>query len=529
MRYRFHEIKVPLDHAESEIAEAVARKLQIPREELREVVLIRRSVDARKVPVFSCTVEFTLNYRYKNAGKKGLIEVDQEKERFKIPQNGGERGEKIAVVGAGPAGLMAAYILALGGKRPILFERGGNVASRAAKVSEFWKHGNLDKENNVLYGEGGAGLFSDGKLTSRSKDRPAIRFFLETLIKCGADPSIAIDAEPHLGSDRLKKIVPNLRKLITDAGGEIRFNTAVEEFYTEKSAITGIKVNGSREPFKKVIIATGHSARDVYKNLLKAGVFLEPKAFAVGVRVELSQRMVDFTQYGPAAGHPRLEAASFRLTRKGSGKIRNCYTFCMCPGGTVIPCASEPEMFTTNGMSMSSRALPLANAAFLIPVSPNDYIGFAEREEKALAGCKFQEEIEKRIFQIGGGDYAIPATNLAAFIKGEGQLLPGNVTSFKRVRENNLQKIFPDFIEESLIFNIPLMLRVFKDLSPEDVVVYGAETRSSSPVRITRNDDGSSVSVKGVFPVGEGAGYAGGIVSSALDGMNTAVKILSSK
>jgi hypothetical protein len=397
------------------------------------------------------------------------------------------------------------------------------VAERSARVAGFWERGGLDAESNVLYGEGGAGLFSDGKLTARSKDRVALRYFLETLVACGADPAILIEAEPHVGTDKLKQIVPRLRQLIIEAGGEVRFASRLEDLEFEQGGLRAATVGGERLSVERLILATGHSARDVYHLLASRAVALEPKPFAVGLRVELPQQLVDRQQYGRLVGHPRLGAASFRLTRRPEGPARACYSFCMCPGGYVIACASEAAGFTVNGMSYADRAGDFANAAFLVPVEPADYAGLNPVE--ALSGLDFQAAIERRAFLAGGGDWAVPAANLKRFVTGA-DVAVKDERSLKRVREADLSAVLPDFVTATLRICLPRMLKVFEGLRPEDVTLYAAETRSSSPVRIVRGADGQALGLSGLYPCGEGAGYAGGIVSSAIDGIRQAENLL---
>ncbi|MCF7849183.1 MAG: NAD(P)/FAD-dependent oxidoreductase [Kiritimatiellales bacterium] len=422
------------------------------------------------------------------------------------------------VIGAGPAGLMAALTLAEAGLKPLLIERGAETPDRSAQVEAFWKNGTLDVESNVLYGEGGAGLFSDGKLTARSKDRARIRRFFETLVACGASPDILIDSAPHIGSDDLARIIPVLRNRIWELGGACAFNSRLEKIRVEDGALRGVTVSGKEIRTDACFLATGHSARDVYSMLVESGVALEAKPFAVGVRLEIPQHRIDTAQYGKWADLPTLGSASFRLTRKEEGNARRCYSFCMCPGGLVISCASSEGLLTTNGMSLSARDKPFGNAAFLVPVGPEDFpmVG----KNLPMTGIEFQKKMERAAFEAGGSDYGIPAARLVDFLEGNMGGLPPE-RSCGRAVPAVLQNILPGFVSGTLQSALPKMLRELNGAELEEAVLYAAETRSSAPIRVLRETGGESISVKGLFPCGEGAGYAGGIVSSALDGMRS--------
>lgn len=522
MRYRLTEINLGLDYIAAELRAAICAKAAISDAELIEFSIVRRSLDARKQPVFNFVVDFDCDRELSETAHLKLAEVKTTPgviDRCIAPAG----LQRPVVVGAGPAGLMAALVLARAGLKPLLIERGRSAAERAVQVESFWRGGQFDRESNVLYGEGGAGLFSDGKLTARSKDREALRYFLAALVDCGAEPEIMIEAEPHVGTDKLHEIVPRLRAMIIAAGGEVCFGSRLEALSIENGRLSGLVVGGRPVNADSLILATGHSARDVYAMLAECGALLEPKAFAVGLRVELPQKLVDRQQFGRYAGHPRLGAASFRLTRRPEGAARACYSFCMCPGGHVIACASEPQAFTVNGMSYAARAGRLANAAFLVPVEPQDYQGLSP--QNALSGLVFQEAIERRAFVAGGGDYGVPAANLKRFLYGADLPIKAE-RSLERAVEAELDQVLPDFVSRTLKLALPRMLTVFGGLRPEDVTLYAAETRSSSPVRVVRGADGQASGLAGLYPCGEGAGYAGGIVSSAIDGIRQAESLL---
>ncbi|MGA1869754.1 MAG: NAD(P)/FAD-dependent oxidoreductase [bacterium] len=535
MTLRIHQLTLPLDYKEQDLREAAAAKLGCNEMHLDKVTIIRRSIDARpqrKKPVYVISVELTikgLSVRaedVRSADIEFLTQKDNEPYAFPSVALSLPTRPSPVIIGAGPAGLMAALALAQAGLSPILFERGDPVAERIAHVRRFWEQGALNPESNVLFGEGGAGLFSDGKLIARSKDRKRVRYFLETLVRCGAPRSILIDAEPHLGSDLLSHIVPAIRHLIERAGGEMRFHARLEGIAIEKGALRGIQVNGEKKEVSTCILAPGHSARDVYTMLAQAGVPMEPKSFAVGVRVELPQHIIDTSRFGRYAGHPCLGAASFRLTRKAESSSRACYTFCMCPGGKVISCASSDGFLTTNGMSLSKRSGDFGNAAFLVPVSPADFPTSCKNETPASAGIEFQMGIEHAAYIEGGSDYSVPAALLTDFISGTPTKNLPSTRSWHRSKPADIRCILPDFVCDTLSIAIPKMLRLLKGIHCEDALLYASETRTSSPVRILRNEKRESVVVNGLYPAGEGSGYTGGIVSSALDGLRAAEALI---
>ena len=525
MRIRLQQVNVPLRYDETLVRREVGRRLGCSPARLGELKIVRRSLDARPrnpEPVYALLVEVVYpgDRLPLDASRMGLeLLPDAEPAPTKPPPLPHPIEPRPIVVGAGPAGLMAAYTLAMAGARPIQIERGDAAADRAPRAAGFWNEGVLDPESNDLYGEGGAGLFSDGKLTARSKERGRIREFMELLHDCGADESVLVDAEPHVGSDALLEIVPRLRKRIEQAGGDVRFRTRLNSLIIEDGRLRAVVVNGIELACDRCILAVGHSARDVYEMLAAAGVALTPKPFAVGLRLELPQEAIDRAQYGKWAGSPLLGAASFRLTRREEYGLRACYSFCMCPGGKVIACASEPGYLTTNGMSFSGRHLAWGNAAFLAPVGPTDYPAHAV---PALAGMVFQRDLERRAFEAGDGTYRMPAARLTDFLAGRKPAALPEGGSGDRLAAADLRHVLPECVTRTLEKAIPAMLRELNGVRLEDAVVYAPETRSSSPIRIERNEGCESVSTRGLFPAGEGAGYAGGIVSSALDGMRVA-------
>jgi len=528
MRLHVRQIPVKLDYAKRDVLVAVSRLLGCRVDELSGLVVRRRSIDARgrgAPPHYVLSVEIDYYGTTDPPSAPGRIERMVREEPAPSPPRPVPRKRRPIVVGAGPAGLMAALTLAEAGWKPLLVERGSGVGARTSKVEAFWREGTLDQECNVLYGEGGAGLFSDGKLTSRTKDRGAVRHFLDVLVDCGASPDILIDAESHLGTDMLRRIIPALRGRIEEAGGRILFDNRLDGLLIESGTLRGVTVSNREIATDNCFLATGHSARDVYGLLLDSGVELAAKPFAVGVRAEMPQSRLNTAQYGRWAHHPRLGSAGFRLTRRPEASARACYSFCTCPGGLVMACASSDGLLTTNGMSYSSRAKPFGNAAFLVPVGPKDFTPGGGSE--ALAGVSLQRALEEAAFRAGGGDYGLPAQPLEDFLEGtEPQGIP-EARSCARAVPADVRGLLPDEVARTLCSALPKMLRQLSGVRLDEVLLYGIETRSSSPVRIAREPTTlQSTSVSGLYPIGEGAGYAGGIVSSALDGLAAARRAL---
>jgi len=533
MRLRIHQISLKLDYEKPDVLAAIARLLNCRDDELGRLVLLRRSVDARHAeapPRFVLSVEVDYLGKTDPPLTPGRVALAVDPDPIPPISHAVPTAHRPIVVGAGPAGLMAALTLAESGWKPLLIERGADVSVRSHQVKTFWEEGILNGESNLLFGEGGAGLFSDGKLTARSKDRGAIRRFFELLVACGASADILIDAEPHLGSDMLHQIIPTLRNRICELGGEVRFNTRLDGLKIEEGAVQGITVSSGSSPNEQIVtetcfLATGHSARDVYTMLAGSGVSLAAKLFAVGVRAEMLQNRIDTAQYGQWAGHPRLGSASFRLTRKPGHATRGCYSFCNCPGGLVIACASSEGRLTTNGMSNSCRTEPFGNAAILVPVGPEDYP--AVESHPALAGIELQRALEHAAFLAGGGKYSLPAQPLIDFLKEQVPAGIPEARSCTRAVSADVAALLPKEVTRTLRHALPKMLRELDGIRHEDVLLYGVETRSSSPVRIIRGAESrASTSIRGLYPIGEGSGYAGGIVSSALDGMASARRAL---
>lgn len=523
------DIKIPLGNMNMNCLTAVSAKtLKISPSELKSVRLTKKSIDARKKDNvhFVCAVECEvknptvekqiLSRRLKNVSQAVPFVYRVEKTK--------PLSERPIVVGSGPAGLFAALVLTMAGQRPIILERGGDVQSRRAAVERYFAGGELDTVSNIQFGEGGAGTFSDGKLTTGTKDR-RIRFVLEQFVRAGANEEILYNAKPHVGTDVLLNVIKNLRSRITASGGEYRFFTQLTDICVRDGrlvSVTGTK-NGEDEiiPADSVILATGHSARDTFEMLHRRGIPMIQKPFAVGARIEHPQTLINTVQFGEAAGHPELGAADYKLAvHLPDG--RGVYTFCMCPGGHVVAAASEPESVVTNGMSLFARDGVNANSALLVSVNPTDF-----GSEHPLAGVEFQRRIERAAFACTRGSSA-PAQLVGDLLDGRPSVGFGDTLPTYRpsVALGEIGCCLPSFIIDSMKSGLLLMDQKLHGFARHDAILTAPETRSSSPVRILRDEKLQSPAASGLYPCGEGAGFAGGIMSAAVDGIKCAETIL---
>lgn len=531
MIYRVSEISLPLHANEQELQSRAAKRLHVKEQEITSCRLYRRSVDARRKNDvhFTCTVQVTLRAGVKV--HRNVLQHDSkiqqtEAYRYQLPQ-GTPLKVRPVIAGFGPAGIFAALTLAQAGFCPIVLERGAPVEERQRDVWNFWQSGNLNTESNVQFGEGGAGTFSDGKLTTGTKD-VRIRHVLETFVQAGAPECILWDAKPHIGTDRLPDTVKTLREQVIALGGEVRFHSTLQDIKTDSAgAVCAVIVrqqdgNCYEQPCSHLILAVGHSARDTFEMLLQHEVILQQKPFAVGVRIEHLQREIDEAQYGAAAGDPVLGAANYKLAAHlESG--RGVYTFCMCPGGTVVAAASEEKRVATNGMSVFARDGENANAALLVGLTPEDF-----GSSHPLAGIALQRRLEEAAYQAGGGDYLAPVQRLGDFLEGRASTSCGKVhpTYNRGVTYTDLHDCLPHFLTEALEQGTRKLVGRLHGFDDADALLTAVESRSSSPVRVLRAENNTAVNMPGLYPCGEGAGYAGGIVSAAVDGIRCAEAIL---
>ncbi len=498
------DVKVPVRHSEADLIRAIKKASKKKDLKVRSVRILKRSIDARKKPDLFYVMKLAVN----------------EPEPAPVKQPASDITGRTVVIGAGPAGLFAALTIARAGKEVLLLERGKSVEERSADVERFFETGVLDPEDNVQFGEGGAGTFSDGKLNTLTVDKSGLNArVLSTFAAAGADESICYDARPHIGTDKLKEIVIRIRKDIEEAGGTVRFNAKVLEILVKESAVCGVKLaDGEVIETERVVLAIGHSARDTFYMLRDLGVTMEAKPFAVGVRMEHPQKMITMDQYG-TPDYEELGAAPYKVTAKTAGG-RGVYSFCMCPGGYVVNASSEPGRLCINGMSYSGRDGRNANAAIVVQVTPEDYPG-----DDPLSGVEFQRALEKKAYDACMG--RIPVQLYKDYDRNRVSTEFGGVTPAMKGAYGfaDVNRILPEPLNEALKEAIPKFGRMIKGYDRPDALISAVEARTSSPVRILRDDSGQA-NIKGLYPCGEGAGYAGGITSAAMDGIRIAEHIL---
>lgn len=526
---KISEIKLSLDSGSEELRTAAAKALRCKEENIKSVKILKKAVDCRKKEniffVYNVAVELNSDEKSVLAHSKNPRAEEYTEYVYEMPENKRTSTLRPIIAGFGPAGFFAGLILARAGLKPIVIERGNDVETRTADVKGFWKSGNLNTESNVQFGEGGAGTFSDGKLTTGIKD-PLCSKVVEELVKHGAPEEIAYSSHPHIGTDRLGGVVKRFREEIISLGGEVRFGCRLSDIIIANGYVQGIScvdINGRSEDIETdtLLLCIGHSARDTLEMLHKKGVNMIQKPFSVGVRIEHPREMIDKEQYGSFAGHRALGAANYKMACHPEHG-RGAYTFCMCPGGTVVAAASEEKRVVVNGMSEYARDAENSNTALLVGVEPADF-----GSEHPLAGMQLQREIESKAFELGGGDYTAPGQTVKDFLnenasKKFGSVKPSCPTG---VTPSDIRRVLPKRVTDTLASAIVKMDRSLNGFAMPDAMLTAPETRSSSPVRILR-DDLLQSNIRGLYPCGEGAGYAGGIVSAAVDGIRCAHAVL---
>ena len=525
---RLTELKLPLDHSASDLHAAILKRLGIAADELVGYSIFRRSHDARKPSAI--VFIYTLDVELRNEpavlkrlrGDRHIGPTPDTSYHFVAMAPPTPPTPRPVVIGTGPCGLFAGLILAQMGFRPLILERGKAVRERTKDTWGLWRQGQLNPESNVQFGEGGAGTFSDGKLYSQIKD-PEYRGrkVLTEFVKAGAPAEILYVAKPHIGTFKLVGMVENMRAGIEALGGEIRFGSRVEDIDIEHGQVRGLKLaDGEAIAATHVVLAVGHSARDTFAMLHQRGVHIEAKPFSIGVRIEHPQSLIDRARLGKNAGNPLLGAADYKLVHHCKNG-RSAYSFCMCPGGTVVAATSEPGRVVTNGMSQYSRNERNANSALVVGVTPADYPG---SDTDPLAGIAFQRHWESLAFEAGGGNYNAPAQRVGDFVAGRPSTTLGSVVPSYTpgVHPTDLARCLPDYVVAALRESLPAFGREIAGFAMDDALLTGVETRTSSPIRITRDDEFQSLNTRGLFPAGEGAGYAGGILSAAVDGIKVA-------
>jgi uncharacterized protein len=522
---RLTQIKLPIDHTEADLKAAILRKLHISAKEMAGYSIFKRSYDARKKNaiafVYIVDVETANDAQVLRRFKRDPQVSAAPDMRYKFVAHApANLASRPIVIGTGPCGLFAGLVLAQMGFRPLLLERGKSVRERTVDTFGFWRKKGLNPESNAQFGEGGAGTFSDGKLYSQISDPEHYgRKVMAEFVKAGAPPEIMYLSKPHIGTLRLVAVVQRMRAEIESLGGEFRFQSRVDDLLIEDGQMRGVRLaSGEVIAGDHIVLALGHSARDTFQMLVDRGVYVEAKPISIGFRIEHPQSLIDRARFGENAGNKELGAADYKLVHHCANG-RTVYSFCMCPGGTVVATASEPGGVVTNGMSQYSRNERNANSAIVVGLSVDDY-----GADDVLAGMRFQRELEARAFELGGGTYDAPGQRVGDFLAGRPSSSLGNVlpSYTPGVRLSDLSGLLPDYAIAAIREALPAFDRQIHGFAMDDALLTGIETRTSSPIRIKRGDDRQSVNVRGLYPAGEGAGYAGGILSAGVDGIKTA-------
>ena len=539
---RLNEIKMALNHNEDDLIDGIVDKLAINRDDLLSFTIFKRSHDARKKT--NILLIYQLDVVLKDSVEESVLEQFSQQSFVKVSPDTryhfvaqADEGfpnkdqQRPIIIGFGPCGILAALVLAQMGLKPIVLDRGQKVKQRTKDTWDLWQKGKLNTESNVQFGEGGAGTFSDGKLYSQVKDKRFLsRKVLAEFVKAGAPDEILVDSKPHIGTFKLVSMVEKMREEIIALGGEIHFGQKVETIHREQNPddsgqITGLTLsNGDTMHSRHIILAIGHSARDTFEMLLEYGVYIESKPFSIGFRIEHPQSVIDKARFGENADNPILGAADYHLVHHCKSG-RSVYSFCMCPGGTVVAATSEEGSVVTNGMSQYSRNERNANAAIVVGIDPEqDY------PEHVLSGIDLQRDLEKLAYKLGGGDYNAPAQLVGDFLQDKPSTELGDVIpSYKPgVSLGDLSKALPDFAIKAIREAIPAFNRKINGYAMNDAVLTGVETRTSSPICIRRDKSFQSINTYGLYPAGEGAGYAGGILSAAIDGIKVAEAVAKS-
>ncbi|MDF2866419.1 MAG: FAD-dependent oxidoreductase [Clostridia bacterium] len=516
---RLNEIKLSIESNESELYKIACNMLHIQKSEIRDLIIYKKSIDARDKENIKFIYTLDLNIENESRFKSRIIANNEKYVKVEVKRKSKERP---VIVGAGPAGLFAALTLAEAGLNPIILEQGKKVEDRKKDVDLFWETGELNTMSNVQFGEGGAGTFSDGKLTTQINN-PLCRKVLEEFVSCNAPKEIMYDAKPHIGTDKLIEVVKNLRQKIEKLGGEFLFNEKLTDITIENGSLVSAKCSKTINT-DALILAIGHSSRDTFEMIYNKGLNLAKKPFSVGVRIEHLQSMINKSQYGEFANSPKLGAADYKLVYHGEDN-RSAYTFCMCPGGTVVAAASEENTVVTNGMSVYNRDGINSNSALVVGVFPEDF-----KDESPLAGMYFQRELEQKAFIAGGKEYKAPAQLVGDFLKGNISTKLGEVkpTYTPGITFSDFNNILPEFITKTMKEALVYLDKRLKGFGSNDSLLTGVETRTSSPIRILR-DEKYLTNISGIYPCGEGAGYAGGIISAAVDGIKCANAILTNE